>query len=536
MRSKSFITSMAAAAMTLSAMMPTVAAHAASNNNNTLTQLEQAGKSALTSAAKWIASKAKSSSGRDYQRTSIEVNGNQVSTPYRMVANSTTYMPIYYVDKLLQSLGFTAQWNGTAHTWTLSNGKSAPSLSINGKTGNTTIVVNGNTVEQNVSIIQAKDPASGVVTTFMPIWYVQQILNAMGFGMDSWNGSVNPPTWTLAVNGQVPTAPTAPNVTNGPMAAEVAQGLLSVYATQQVWPWGYDMGLDWQPGYTQVPSSQWYGLSTVFPNQPASAYPQLLGMTNVPQNQPITAGTLAQWLYNWEKFARIPHWEWSTLKNQPSQDPYTLMNDYSMFYGTDFTSANSIVTARDLAAVEQNIKEVDQGYRMLGPDKIQVLVPMIYMGGTATPQKTQKMVQSVDSIIFTFPGHNELVATASSVADQLGVGDVYIPSINSGLVTQIQYSFKSNQPVTLVAALGKSYVVHSGSANLKAMPTVTLMPSYLNDNSPIFEVSIGGRVIAPEYYISFINGKFSRIYVSGSEPTARFSSSWPIAESSGFAG
>ena len=208
----------------------------------------------------------------------------------------------------------------------------------------------------------------------------------MGFATDTWNRSVTPPTWTLSTAATATTstpastptsapastptsAPTAANAVSAstdPTAAQVAQGLLGVYATQQVWPWGLNMGLGWNPGYAQGPTNaQWYGLATVFPGKPASDYAQLLGMTSAPQNEPITAGTLAQWLYNWEKYTRIPHEEWNTLVNQPSTDPYTLMSDYSMFYGADFTSANSVVTAQDLSMIEKNIVSVDQCYRVL---------------------------------------------------------------------------------------------------------------------------------------------------------------------------
>ncbi len=469
------------------------------------------------------------------QRTSITLNGKPFSQPYRMVANGTTYMPIYYVDKLLQSLGFTATWNGTVHTWTLSNGNSAPSLSINGKTNNTTIRVNGSNVEQDVSIIQAKDPASGVMTTFMPIWYVQQILNAMGFGTDTWNGASTPPTWTLSEAGSAgttsATVPTSSNVVNtsgDPTAADVANGLLSVYATQQVWPAGLDTGLGWSFGYTQVPNSQWYGLSTVFPNKPASDYAKLLGMTSVPQDQPITAGTLGQWLFTWEKIARLPHSSWYLLKNQPSQDPYMLMSDYSMFYGTDFTSPNSVVTAHDLQMVEQNIKEVDQGYRMLSANRMQVLVPMTTLWFPS--QHSAEALKAADSVVLTFPGQNKVVATANYVSNQLEIGDMYIPSINSGIETTTGFVLKANQPVTMVAVLGKSYVDHTTAANLKNSTIYMFMPSYLNDNSPIFQVSIAGyHLYAPRYYISFTNGKLSRIYVWGTNRN-----SWPQMESSRF--
>ena len=561
MQTKSIITTAIAVTM---ALTPMLAAHAATNPsslNSTVQTLVNQQRQAISNTVKSVVNVV---SANTTERTSITLNGTPFSQPYRIVSGGTTYMPIYYVDKALQSLGFTATWNGTVHTWTLANGNSAPSLSINGKTGNTTIRVNGSNVEQNVPIIQAKDPASGVVTTFMPIWYVQQILNSMGFGTDTWNGASTPPTWTLSEAGSAGTtsatppappststttsAPTTANAVSAstdPTAAQVAQGLLGVYATQQVWPWLLDMGLGWSPSsynpttYPQSPTNaQWYGLATVFPGKPASDYAQLQGMTSAPQDQPITAGTLAQWLYNWEKYARIPHEEWNTLVNQPSTDPYTLMKDYSMFYGTDFTSANSVVTAQDLSMVEKNIVSVDQCYRVLAPNKIQVLVPMIYANGIATPAKTKSMILSADSVIFPFPGHNQLVATASVNTFNMGISGTYIPSINKGLITSVQYPLKPNQPVTLVAGLGKSYVLHSGAANLKTMPMVMLMPSYLNDNSPIFEVSIG-PFAAASYYITFQNGQFSRIYVSGSQPTDRyklFNSNWPIEESSRFAG
>ena len=531
MRTKPLITSILAVTMTLTPMLPTLAAHAASNGNNlnsTVQRLAKQERQAVSNVVQKLVKNTTSNKMND-QRTSITLNGSQVSQPYRIVVNGTTYMPIYYVDKLLQSLGFTAKWNGSLHTWALSNGKSAPSLTINGKVGNATITVNGANVEQNVSIIQAKDPASGVMTTFMPIWYVQQILNAMGFGTDKWDGASNPPTWILATTGSTSEGSTAGST--DPTAADVVNGLLSVYATQQVWPVGLDTGLGWLPGYTQVPNSQWYGLSTVFPNKPASDYAKLLGMTSVPQNQPITAGTLGQWLFTWEKIARLPHSSWYLLKNQPSQDPYTLMSDYSMFYGTDFTGPNSMVTAHDLQMVEQNIKEVDQGYRMLSANKMQVLVPMTTLWNSS--QITARALKAADSIVLTFPGQNKVVATAGYVTNQgadMGIGDTYIPSINSGIEASMQFVLKANQPVTMVETLGKGFVVHSTATILKTSPIYTLMPSYLNDNSPIFWISMGGGYVnAPFYYISFSNGKLSRIYVQGTDQN-----SWPQMESSRF--
>jgi hypothetical protein len=335
----------------------------------------------------------------------------------------------------------------------------------------------------------------------------------------------------LTLSSMVPALAAQTTNNADPTAAQVDAGLLKVYPTQQVWPAGLNTGLGWSFGYTQVPNSQWYGLSTVFPGKPASDYAKLLGMTNVPQNQPITAGTLGQWLFTWEKIARLPHSEWNLLKNQPSQDPYTLMKDYSMFYGTDFTGPNSVVTAHDLQMVEQNIKDVYQGYRMLSANKMQVLVPMITDWFSA--QTSARALKAADSIVLTFPGQNKVVAAAGYVTNQgadMSIGDTYIPSINSGIEASMQFVLKANQPVTMVETLGKGFVVHSTATILKTSPIYTLMPSYLNDNSPIFWISIaGGYAFTPKYYISFSNGKLSRIYVQGTDQN-----SWPQMESSRF--
>ena len=213
MRTKLIGTSIMFVALGVFTQLPVLAAangNHLSSINHTVQQLAQQQKQAITNTLKSAVNPVTSNTT---ERTSITLNGTPFSQPYRIVANGTTYMPIYYVDKALQSLGFTATWNGTVHTWTLSNGQSAPSLSINGKTGNTSISVNGSNVEQHVPILQAKDPSSGVMMTFMPIWNVQQILNTMGFTTDTWNGATNPPTWTLATAGAT-NAPKSVNTAN----------------------------------------------------------------------------------------------------------------------------------------------------------------------------------------------------------------------------------------------------------------------------------------------------------------------------------
>lgn len=80
----------------------------------------------------------------------ITVNGQIIAIPYEMVGvdsgNQTGFFPIYYFDEALAKLGIQATWNGTTHTWALTDSNvNASSVSVAGGvgTGNTTVTLNG---------------------------------------------------------------------------------------------------------------------------------------------------------------------------------------------------------------------------------------------------------------------------------------------------------------------------------------------------------------------------------------------------------
>jgi hypothetical protein len=334
-----------------------------------------------------------------------------------------------------------------------------------------------------------------------------------------------------------------------PTAAQVTQGLLSVYAHQQVWPWGLQSGAwgkyalipgQWYGGYTPEPTTQWYGLSLVFPNKPSSAWPQLLGMTNVPADKPITAGTLAQWLYNWEKLARIPHAQWQELKNQPSQNAYTLMSDYNFFWGTNFTSPQTVVTPHDLTMVERNIVSVDQCYRVLAPNKIQVLVPMTT--DISTPAQEAKNLATMDSVIVTFPGHNLVDLTAGDTAVPIQLdGNEYL--VNAGLWYQENTPrVIAHHTYTLDAFFPKGKAqrttnVNNQLADFKTDPEFTHAPNWYNPNAPFFVFGLsainaaGIGFLPPLYAFGFANGNISHISVE-----AMKYNSWPYFSFGHFSG
>lgn len=101
----------------------------------------------------------------------------------------TTYMPIWYVMQMLQQLHIADAWDG--HNWRLTTGNSVSLGTVSPGTGPMHIYLNGKLI-QNVNGTYAIDPSTGHNTTYMPIWYVQQVLHRAGL-TSTWNGT----TWTI---------------------------------------------------------------------------------------------------------------------------------------------------------------------------------------------------------------------------------------------------------------------------------------------------------------------------------------------------
>jgi hypothetical protein len=122
----------------------------------------------------------------------IVVNGAVLSNPFEMTGvdsgNTTGFFPIYYFSQALSQLGFSAAWDGATHTWAIT----APGVTVGTVaggvgTGNTTVTVNGTAVKKFNSQA-AKDPAGGPVTTYLPVYYIQNVLGALGVN-GNWSGT-----------------------------------------------------------------------------------------------------------------------------------------------------------------------------------------------------------------------------------------------------------------------------------------------------------------------------------------------------------
>lgn len=130
----------------------------------------------------------------------IVFNQQVVSKPYGFVHNHTTYLPIWYLMQALKNLHVQSKWSN--HVWSLTASTNADLSNIQAGSGSSSITMDG-VVVQKVDTITATDPSSGAATTYMPAWYVMQILNRLQVH-SKWNGTV----W------QMYTGSTAPAIGN----------------------------------------------------------------------------------------------------------------------------------------------------------------------------------------------------------------------------------------------------------------------------------------------------------------------------------
>lgn len=107
-------------------------------------------------------------------------------------------MPIYYVEATLNKLGLGNSWDGTSWNITPPAGATPNLSNIPSTTGAYQIKIS-NTVVYNVQGFAATDPSTQQSTTFMPIWYIEQVLHRLSI-QESWNGKV----WAITSPGVSP--------------------------------------------------------------------------------------------------------------------------------------------------------------------------------------------------------------------------------------------------------------------------------------------------------------------------------------------
>lgn len=130
------------------------------------------------------------------QKKAIVLNGKAAGAPFGFTSHNTTYMPIWYVMHALESIGIHSTWSHRIWNMEVPTSKFHVDLSkIKVGTGEISLTINGKLVHK-VNGIVAVDPSSGKPTTFVPIWYTQELLKRAGI-TSKWNGT----SWQLQVGG-----------------------------------------------------------------------------------------------------------------------------------------------------------------------------------------------------------------------------------------------------------------------------------------------------------------------------------------------
>ncbi len=129
--------------------------------------------------------------------TQVTLNTKTISQPIGFTYRNTAYMPIYYIDSVFAALGFHSVWNGISQTWEISKPNVLTTQSaLNAKTGTVSIFVNGKLAAAHIIRVVHIDPYSGQETTFLPIWFIQEILRSVGIA-NNWDGTAAVKIWSL---------------------------------------------------------------------------------------------------------------------------------------------------------------------------------------------------------------------------------------------------------------------------------------------------------------------------------------------------
>jgi hypothetical protein len=112
--------------------------------------------------------------------------------------HATEFVPIYYLNQGLGKVGYTVSWDGNARVLNIKApagvNVTAPSAAVGTPGPNQMVIaINGTNVQVAPRVV-AKDPASGTMTTYAPVYYLEQALKALGF-TSTYNGQ----SWSLTV-------------------------------------------------------------------------------------------------------------------------------------------------------------------------------------------------------------------------------------------------------------------------------------------------------------------------------------------------
>ena len=189
---------------------------------------------------------------------------------------------------------------------------------------------------------------------------------------------------------------------------EMIRDLLKTFMTIPSWPATISSGKDtnvyfvfqdaklaqnvWLPP-SPVTATAWIGLHCVFPNKPFNEYPRLLDIHTKDPLKSVTAGQVSEWIVNWSIIARKIN-----LLTEPTRNPFQLLRDFSVFWGTGITSPNQIITRRQALEINNNLVSACRGWRVMAPNEIMLLSPFQTCGLNYFVPTTDPLYNLKDSV------------------------------------------------------------------------------------------------------------------------------------------
>ncbi|WP_067625234.1 hypothetical protein [Alicyclobacillus acidiphilus] len=307
----------------------------------------------VTSASALAASKAKAASSYTMQQKAIVLKGSSTDTtstetkPYGFAEGQTMYMPIWYVMNVLQSVGVQSTWSNNVWNLVVPKSFTVDLSNIDVGSGAISLQING-TLVHKVNGIAAVDPASGKSTTFIPIWYIQQLLQRVGV-KSQWDGT----TWTLDASSLPPVLPSN-EVETWQLISDINQAF------------GISPDPSGPSPYTDLPATdaEWGDVHAAIEKgiyQPPSA--TLSGAYD-----PLSVQTADQML--WNAYGMTT----ADAVYQPGEEPYQWATDVGLnppnLQETDF------VTPQEFSEMVSNLGSHQQGFVETGSGTYQICYPI----------------------------------------------------------------------------------------------------------------------------------------------------------------
>ncbi len=376
-----------------------------------------------------------------YANTNITWNNNEVNSAKHLQVidpwsgHLTSALPLYYVDEALGEItGLAASWDGTVRTLNITlpssvpvNLSNLPPVQTTVKQGEMLFTINGTPV-QYAPYFEAIDPASGKETSYVPIYYLEEVAKRFG-AASAWNG-----TNLAFLYGQVP-----PVVANSPLATKMdlletlGEYLLNMTPAQYDEYGGGNYTIPKNPGpdpYTDVTASEWplvdlFSHSSMANNSFGIASP--ISATDWGTNRPITLTQANEFFAEWLGV--------TDTKSSLEQIPSGNINEYLEVTHVDTgLPTTGYLTVSDLNRMVANLKLITQGFEEVAPNEYEILPqpgnsPVLSIAGYEYTSQIRIRIDG-DKLIASFPGLPDDTAAGAPWIEAVTRSERY--SVNGG--------------------------------------------------------------------------------------------------------